>query len=267
VKDVNLLELDALRAELREVLTILAPENPTTSEERDMARSLRAMTLRLDKLVKGYEEPKVSPKNKAHGRALYQAIHVAANALTEWGVSDKGALTYVELAEELQHDVTALLALRDGLRERVVQAKAEDHHLENWRTKAEECFAEIQARALAALDAKIDLGKGATFNPKTAEKLRRDLSNAVYSLGHCCDWPESQDVAKRIHEAANRADILALHAIRDEVLTIAPKLTVQPDRSYGFDVERYIGHLRPKAKKTTVASEGNVATSEGVSAE
>lgn len=262
VKDVNLVELEALRAELREVLTILTPEG-TTREEQDAARSLRAMVLQLDRLAKGYEAPKVSPKVKAHGRALYKVIEVAAYALREWGVSDKGALSYLELAEELQEDVPALLAIRAELRERAASAKPEDATPGYWLDEVTKRFPEIQKRALDALDAKIDLGKGATFNPKTAEKLRRELRNVWGTLSYYCDWPEANDVERRFQEAADRADIVTLQAVRDDILALAPTLPIRADRaSHHFDRERCIEPLRPKAKKTTVASVTDVATSE-----
>lgn len=263
-EDTNLVELDALRLELREIALVTEAFTTTETEARDAEKLRRCLVIHLDRRARSYEAPKLTPKVKAMSNALTAVITTVAHLLRSHGFSDHGALVFAELAELLPGDLVTLTALRDELRERVTTLAPQTTTWgAEWQEKANAAAEVLRAEALAVLNAEIKVTAGATFSPKVAEKAYQLVYHAATRVENQMVWDGWREFNGRLKLAGGRADVLALHALRDELAGLVPLLPLKPgiDPTHGeLNRAEIARSLVPEVKKARVTRSPDVAT-------
>lgn len=221
-KDTNLVELEALRAELHDIAQIVEPEVEPADDaaRRYIDRVRRLVRARLAVHAPDFKRRSLKTADRARAHLLADRIRKAVADVTAWPLSYREASQFADLAEATPDDIRGLEALCAEMRA-YVEPLAPKFSDEKYASEA----AKLKADALAALDVgALEVPKGA--NPTAAKRIHRALTHeALWALGR---WFEARDVAEafraRADAALEQSDAVALTAIRDEVVALVPTL-------------------------------------------
>lgn len=255
-KDANVVELEALRVELHGLASVIEPakEPKDDAERRFYQRARRIVWAHLAAIDPARKAPKLKPAVRAAAQVEVDTIRKAVDTIRSWPFDAVSAEQFTELANVSADDLDALRALRAECREYVVAAVPSRCA---GTPESDARATELRAATLTILDTAVAVPQGA--NPAAAARLAKQIRKAAEKVRRwpLAGWEGADDFWARITVAEERADVVTLTAMRDELAVIIP--TVQPDgrarAAWDWDEDlaarhraEALGYLAPKAQ-------------------
>jgi hypothetical protein len=260
----NLVELEAVRGELYELVAVIEPtEEPADDHARLHLTTVRSyLRAKLAAFDPSRKVRKLKPAERAVAAQMVEAVRTASNAVQTWPLSDRAADVLLLAAEAQEDDLAALRGLLVDMRTYVGGVTQVHNRTEEYLAEGER----LRAQALAALDAEPVVVPGAS--PVVAARVAKALREAMRATWPFA-WSDDEQPAflARVDSAEKTGDVATLETLRTNLIAMVPSFALKT--SYAKDTEAWVAArrdavlvaLKPaaKAKKAIAAPAAETA--------